>query len=127
MKTIDYKWNKRNGNGHTTCHLCNKLTWDNCCYNFELKILDKELFNTILCGDCILKIKNKEFESRVASFKEIIEEDKEIKELNLKDGKVIGTWENGSEYCYTLSAPQVVIIKKINELVKAVNSLKENK
>ena len=54
-------------------------------------------------------------------------EDKEIEELNLKDGKVIGTWENGSEYCYTLSAPQVVIIKKINELVKAVNSLKEIK
>lgn len=58
---------------------------------------------------------------------EIIEENKEIEELNLKDGKVIGTWENGSEYCYTLSAPQVVIIKKINELVKAVNSLKEDK
>lgn len=58
---------------------------------------------------------------------EIIEENKEIEELNLKDGKVIGTWENGSEYCYTLSSPQVVIIKKINELVKAVNSLKENK
>ena len=53
MKVIDCDWKKRNGNGQSTCHLCNKLTWDSWCYDFELKILDKELFNTILCGDCI--------------------------------------------------------------------------
>lgn len=46
------------------------------------------------------------------------EEFEDIEELILKDGKVIGNWENGSEYCYTLSAPQTVIIKKINKVIK---------
>ena len=58
---------------------------------------------------------------------EIIEEDKKIEKLILKDGKVIGTWENGSKYCYTLSAPQTVISNKINELIDVVNELKKDK
>lgn len=40
-----------------------------------------------------------------------------IEKLKVKDNKVIGKWENGSDYHYTLSAPQVVIINKINEII----------
>ena len=87
MKIIDCDWTKRNGNGQSTCHLCNKLTWDSWCYDFELKILDKELFNTVLCGDCISKIR-KELECKMVSNEKTIEEveDKEyeyIEEIDL--------------------------------------------
>lgn len=58
---------------------------------------------------------------------EIIEEDKKIEKLKIKDGKITGSWENGSIYNYTLSAPQTVIVNKINELIDEVNKLKENK
>ncbi len=57
---------------------------------------------------------------------EIIEEEQDIEELKLKDGKIVGTWENGSNYCYTLSAPQTVLCNKINELIKEVNKQKNN-
>lgn len=55
---------------------------------------------------------------------EIIEEEKEIEKLRINNGKVNGTWENGNNYCYTLSAPQTVIINKINELIEAVNEMR---
>lgn len=58
---------------------------------------------------------------------EIIEEDKKIEKLKIENGKIVGNWENGSIYNYTLSAPQTVIVKKINELIDEVNKLKENK
>ena len=48
-----------------------------------------------------------------------------IEELKINDGKVNGTWENGNNYCYTLSAPQTVIIHKINELTRTINFLLE--
>ena len=49
---------------------------------------------------------------------EIIEEKpKKIEKLRINDGRVNGTWENGNNYCYTLSAPQTVIIHKINEII----------
>ena len=54
-------------------------------------------------------------------------EEKEIEKLKLKDGKIVGNWENGSYYCYTLSAPQTVLTNKINELIDAVNELKKEK
>ena len=54
---------------------------------------------------------------------EIIEE-KEIEKLKLKDGKIVGNWENGSYYQYTLSAPQTVLTNKINKLIDEVNKLK---
>ena len=57
----------------------------------------------------------------------ILEENKPIIEkLKIKDNKVIGKWENGSDYHYTLSAPQVVIINKINEVIDYLNK-KEDK
>ena len=56
----------------------------------------------------------------------IIEEEQDIEELKLKDGKIVGTWENGSNYCYTLSAPQTVLCNKINEVIKEVNKQKNN-
>ena len=53
---------------------------------------------------------------------EILEEDKPIIEkLKVKDNKVIGKWKNGSDYRYTLSAPQVVIINKLNEVIDYLN------
>ena len=55
---------------------------------------------------------------------EIIEEDKKIEELKINDGKLNGTRENGNNYCYTLSAPQTVMVLKIIELTKAINELK---
>lgn len=86
MKIIDCDWTKRNGNGHSTCHLCNKLTWDSWCYDFELKILDKELFNTVLCGDCISKIK-RELECKMTSNEKV--EDKEYEDIEETTGDYI--------------------------------------
>ena len=57
---------------------------------------------------------------------EILEENKPIIEkLKIKDNKVIGKWENGSDYHYTLSAPQVVIINKINEIISYLKDKEE--
>lgn len=44
-----------------------------------------------------------------------------IEKLKVKDNKVIGKWENGSDYCYTLSAPQRVMIEKLNEIIDCIN------
>lgn len=116
MKVIDCDWIKRNGNGQSTCHLCNKLTWDSWCYDFELKILDKELFNTVLCGDCISKIK-KEMECKMTSNVEIIEEDKDIEKLDIKKIYVC------DEYQY-IHINFKNTWNKINELIDEVNRLK---
>lgn len=59
---VDYEYTKRNGNGHTTCLLCHKLTWDTFCYDVSIKLLDKSLIKTIFCCDCIVAIKNKQVE-----------------------------------------------------------------
>ena len=110
MKVIDYKWNKRNGNGQSTCHLCNTLSWDSFCYDFELKILDKELFNTVLCGDCISKIK-RELECKMTSNEKV--EDKEyedIEELNLDTDKKLKK--------VVITAQDYVIEDKINALIR---------
>lgn len=48
-----------------------------------------------------------------------------IEKLKIKDNKVIGKWENGSDYHYTLSAPQVVIINKTNEVINYINKKEE--
>lgn len=50
---------------------------------------------------------------------EIIEpqEHKIPEKLNIINGAVDGKWENGKSYNYTLSAPQTVIIHKINEII----------
>lgn len=53
------------------------------------------------------------------------DENTEIEELHIINGAVDGKWENGSSYNYTLSAPQTVIIKKVNELVRKINKLKK--
>ena len=55
---LTYK--KRNGNGQTTCLLCNKLTWDSFCYDLYVNVIDKLLFKTIICNDCFYELKNKE-------------------------------------------------------------------
>ena len=115
MRVIDYDWNKRNGNGHSTCHLCNTLTWDSFCYDFELKILDKELFNTVLCGDCILKIKQ-ELECKMSSNEEIIEEveDEEYEDTEELDVE----YDNDGKLSRTINAlirNQKKIIEKIND------------
>lgn len=57
---------------------------------------------------------------------EILEENKPIIEkLKIKDNKMMGKWENGSDYHYTLSAPQVVIINKINEIISYLKDKEE--
>lgn len=50
----------------------------------------------------------------------------EVKPLEIKDNKVIGKWENGKDYHYTLSAPQTVIINKVNEIIEVLNSMGDN-
>lgn len=54
----------------------------------------------------------------------MIEITRDLKELEIKNGKVVGEWENGSSYAYTLSAPQTVMVHKINELVRKINDKK---
>ena len=82
-------------------------------YVYESGII-KEWLSNIIEIDNIKYLNNKV---------EIIEENKKIKKLKIKDDKLIGNWENGSGYCYTLSAPQTVLTNKINELIDAVNEL----
>lgn len=81
-------------------------------YVYESGII-KEWLSNIIEIDNIKHLNNKV---------EIIEENKEIEKLKIKDGKIVGNWENGSGYCYTLSAPQTVLVNKINELIDAVQN-----
>ena len=93
MRVIDCDWKKRNGNGHSTCHLCNTLSLDSFCYDFELKILDKELFNTVLCGDCISKIRN-ELECKMPAKEEMIEEVEDKKYEDIEENNDIIRFQN---------------------------------
>ena len=74
----------------------------------------------------LIKNYNQNLQSSLNEKVEIIEEDKKIEKLKIKDGKITGNWGNGNYYCYTLSSPQAVIVNKLNELVDEVNKLKEN-
>ncbi len=57
---------------------------------------------------------------------EVIEDKPEkIGKLEIMDNKLVGEWENGSSYNYTLSAPQTVITKKLNETIDRLNELLE--
>ena len=62
---------------------------------------------------------------------EIIEEDKEIEELRIKQEKNIkNNWKwkiEDTEHDYNISTPQKIMGEKINELIKAVNELKKGK
>ena len=55
---------------------------------------------------------------------EIIE-DKKPKNLKIENNNVVGKWEDGTYYCYTLSAPQMVLANKINEIIEVINEEKE--
>ena len=69
---------------------------------------------------------NQDLQSLLNEKIEILEENKPIIEkLKVKDNKVIGKWKNGSDYRYTLSAPQVVIINKLNEIIDYINRKKD--
>ena len=113
MKIIDCDWTKRNGNGHSTCHLCKTLTWDSFCYDFELKILDKELFNTVLCGDCISKIR-KELECKMTSNEEV--EDKEYEDIT--EMKIEYDDDMGIDGKYLLTNHSEIYADKINALIR---------
>ena len=60
---------------------------------------------------------------------EIIEEDKEIEELRIKQEKNIkNNWKwkiEDTEHDYNISTPQKIMGEKINELIKTVNSIKK--
>lgn len=114
MKIIDCDWKKRNGNGHSTCHLCNKLTWDSFCYDFELKILDKELFNTVLCDDCISKIRQ-ELECKMVSNEKIIEE---VEEKEYEDIDFLGKQDLYVDDARGYSVNIEKIGDKINTLIR---------
>lgn len=57
---------------------------------------------------------------------EIIEDKStnEIEKFEVKDGHIIGKWKNGSDYRYTLSAPQTVLALKMLEIIDVLNELK---
>ena len=57
---------------------------------------------------------------------EIIEEDKEIKELELEERENENMLKTDKGY-FTMRRIDVLIIDKINELVKEMNKIKENK
>lgn len=58
---------------------------------------------------------------------EIIEDKpKEIKKFQVKDNKIIGQWADGSDYWYTLSAPQTVLALKMLELIDKVNEMSKD-
>ena len=65
--------------------------------------------------------------SEIDSFEKVIEiiEDKKLKKLKIENNHIIGKWKNGSDYCYTLSAPQTVLANKINEIIEVINEEKE--
>ena len=91
------------------------------CLNDEVEILDDEDKDSFTGGKMYQNGKE------VASMDCSYDEDMEIEELHIINGAVDGKWENGSSYNYTLSAPQTVIIKKVNELVREINKLKKGK
>ena len=72
-----------------------------------------------LLGYCFCNYRTRDF---INDKVEIIEDNEDIKELEIKNGKVVGEWENGRSYAYTLSAPQTVMVHKINELVRKINA-----
>lgn len=53
-------------------------------------------------------------------------ENKKLKKLKIENNNnVVGKWEDGRDYCYTLSAPQMVLANKINEIIEVINEEKE--
>lgn len=65
--------------------------------------------------------------SEIDAFEKVIEiiEDKKPKNLKIENNNIIGKWEDGRDYCYTLSAPQMVLANKINEIIEVINEEKE--
>lgn len=52
----------------------------------------------------------------------------DIEELEVGIGnKMIGKWEDGTPYCYTLSAPQRVLLNKLNEVIRKLNKKDSDK
>ena len=99
-------------------------------YNGKLYVYDNGSDDYLECGDEDMDLFGYAFSTwRIGYFindkVEIIEGNKDIKELKIKNGKVVGEWENGSSYAYTLSAPQTVMVYKINELVREIKKLKK--
>ena len=61
--------------------------------------------------------------SNVLDLEDTPKEEKKIPEkLNIINGAVDGKWENGNSYNYTLSAPQTVIIHKLNDVIDYLKS-----
>lgn len=124
----DYK-EIENGTGYVRPLNLNGLEWlanrvdidDSEALNSEVEILDDEDKNNFTGWKMYQNGKE------VASMDCSYDEDMEIEELHIINGAVDGKWENGSSYNYTLSAPQTVIIKKVNELVREINKLKKDK
>ena len=91
-----------------------KVIYDEIFYCWDGKNYKDENTNCFLIG----------FIDEIDMFKkniEIIKDTKKIKKLKIENGKVVGKWNNGSGYCYTLSAPQTVIVNKINEIIEVLN------
>ena len=109
---------------------------DNLISYYDLLGMIKERNNPkeVKCGDTVFKwCECSYFDEKgrhlngnltdVGALMECIEiiESKKIKKLKIENGKVVGKWNNGGDYCYTLSAPQTVLVNKINEIIEALN------
>lgn len=44
--------NRRNGNGLSTCKLCEQVSWDRMCYNLEIYCYETKLRELIICSEC---------------------------------------------------------------------------
>ena len=68
-----------------------------------------------------------EYIDEVDAFEKVIEiiENKTLKKLKIENNNVVGKWKDGRDYCYTLSAPQMVLANKINEIIEVINEEKE--
>lgn len=53
---IQISYSKRTGNGLSTCHLCNKYTWDDWCYDLFIYVDSKLLCETLICSDCLKEV-----------------------------------------------------------------------
>ena len=106
MKVIDLLIKKANNE-----EVPKKIRIYGWCYTFEWVEFKNDYYDEDENVDLMsaLSMDNDDLNREV----QIIEKSNKIERLKIKDGKLIGKWENGSDYSYTLSAPQTVIVKKL--------------
>ena len=47
-----FLFHKRNGNGQSTCKICNCITWDSMCYDLKVFCYETLVNEMIVCCNC---------------------------------------------------------------------------